>query len=114
MIQANELRVGNLVFSNLTGKEFQVTAADILNISQDPLVVEPVTLTEELLLKFGFILDNERIKSTNYVEFSIGNFILASHNRIDYWILLGTGIKIKPVHQLQNAYHIFKGKELTK
>ena len=122
MIKASELRIGNLVeYQSIAGNYvndipkwtlLEILSVDILGVEEFSDHYRPVPITEEWLLKFGFALDNERIKSSNYVEYAIGNFILASHNRIDYWILLGTEVKIKSVHKLQNTYHIFKDKEL--
>jgi hypothetical protein len=128
-MKAKDLRIGNLVFSNLTGKEFQVTAADILNISQDTSVVEPITLTEEWLVKFGFkkskAIPKEKFcylfedKAETPIEFYVVgkgfNDVYTIYDPINHsnqlnFITDNRGLNF--VHQLQNLYFTVAGTEL--
>jgi hypothetical protein len=113
MIQANELRIGNWVRSNLTEREFQITAEDIVYINIDPSVVSPIPLTEERLLEFGF-KDNsimiDTIDKTLNISAIVGK---------DFYLYLddvfGSAYDlncIQSVHQLQNLYHALTGQEL--
>lgn len=51
-MKANELRINNSVL--LHGDIMHIDATDILVFSQGKLLFEPIPLTEEWLLKFGF------------------------------------------------------------
>jgi hypothetical protein len=113
MIHANELRIGNWVRSNLTEREFQITAEDIVYINIDPSVVSPIPLTEERLLEFGF-KDNsimiDTIDKTLNISAIVGK---------DFYLYLddvfGSAYDlncIQSVHQLQNLYHALTGQEL--
>jgi len=61
MINAKELRIGNLVLHQLTKEPYKIKAYDILDLEKgmDSEILQPLPLTEELLIKFGFVLNNE-------------------------------------------------------
>ena len=118
MIQANELRVGNLL--NYDTAEGDVVTATIgwqyiQWATEDPkgfnLVHSPIPLTEKWLIKFGFKDDKangfskdsihlEYIEQVGYVFFINGD-------------VKGASITIEYVHQLQNLYFALRGQELT-
>jgi hypothetical protein len=136
MIQANKLRIGNWVRSNLTKREFQITAEDIVYINIDPSVVSPIPLTEERLLNFGFEQKNGLICSFSIdvtgITRSKSEEISLSRNtdKSSYWYLYfrqGDNTekslfhkndlvllqrKLESVHQLQNLYFALTGQEL--
>lgn len=89
----------------------------------DKFTVEPIPLTEEWLLKFGFIkeIDDVYVKEVFGAEVSFktyhADFIF---NQIFYrqnkWVLITGDLteneNIQHVHQLQNLYHALTGEEL--
>jgi hypothetical protein len=112
MIKENELRIGNLVgydgrvfeidtiakeFPTLNTIEFGIGVVDWMNVN-------PIPLTEEWLLKFGFI---------KHVNQSIWYTL----NKVDVWFFDGKyvndiDVEIKYVNQLQNLYWCLTGEEL--
>lgn len=111
-MEANELRIGNLIQYNEGGKckvigihEFGV---DVEFIEETTYIefdqFSPIPITEEWLLKFGFELKNWGIKVWYLKGFEIDhNFYLKG---IDW------GVRFKYVHQLQNIYFALVGEEL--
>lgn len=124
-MEANELRIGNLVnrTNKLTKEKLQIelSASCILDIScngvMSSYIYEPITLTEEWLLNLGFIAksiydDYElegliisssiRIISTN--ERSCFNLVLSEDSIFNRRLLC--------VHDLQNLFFALKEEEL--
>lgn len=134
-MKANELRIGNFVQAIFHDKNSEIknfyNVCKICNISEQGISAnrvfpddstsytgsfEPIPLTEEWLLKFGFenhIINEHTIYQNNwkkgfltilwrkygtYYDFSTGRFIIGS---------------ISFVHQLQNLYFALTGEELT-
>jgi hypothetical protein len=113
-VKANELRIGNLVQQD-DGKVYSIKASQLHNnevLGRWPIQINPIPLTEEWLLRFGFELRADRIKNIHYTEYGIGKFIIATHQEVDYWCLLGYEVNIKDIHQLQNLYFALTGEEL--
>jgi len=114
-MNAQELRIGNYVYyvnPNGDRVEFQV-----LGLNTDASDIDPIPLTEEWLLNFGF--DSHNIHSLNkFMSIELGmdgdffNAFIRQENNDDTvdCILLE---ELKHVHQLQNLYHALTGKELT-
>ena len=74
--------------------------------------LKPIPLTEEWLLKFGFVNDgySEWMKDRytldcEYTDKGVYNFVIDNRTYLD--------IDIKHVHQLQNLYFALTGEELT-
>lgn len=109
MIQANELRIGNKIFLFTKQEVFEVVSMTKRTISSDSYCrehseFEGIPLTEEILLKCGF-LTALRVKGlTRYgIDFFIiGNEIYENIH----------GVKVETVHQLQNLMFALTGKEL--
>jgi hypothetical protein len=123
-MKANELRIGNLLRDKVTKTELKVIELTEVNIItyvidrskfplQDGWGIEPIPLTEEWLLKFGF----EKL-SNGWLRLHICN-----DWSYLYWDRLAglelsvnkQGIHfshIKHVHQLQNLYFALTGEEL--
>ena len=141
-MNANEFRIGNLVIDNLT-KEILVccgthcdtngtnTKIDFSVINREKYHLpngweaEPIAITEEWLLKFGF----EKEKRNRFYSYYLNNDDENeySRQRIDYWFgednfcaaeLCRAGVcfkrvKLKYVHQIQNLYFALTNEELT-
>ena len=118
-MKAIELRIGNLVIVTNTGGYNNI--GDIISIDSisrhgvnnwsdmgssgcNPFCgIEPILLTEEWLLKFGFLKDRINL------YYSFGQFII----RHDFILCdINTRIELKYVHQLQNLYFALIGQEL--
>lgn len=101
----NELRVGNYVTQD--GEFIQgISSNGIHKFDIEQISLEPIPLTEQWLLKFGF-----KKKQTHYTH-SINRgyeFILDS----DFTLCdIDIFVSVKYVHQLQNLYFALTGKEL--
>lgn len=105
MIQANELRIGNWVYSLILEENAQITS---INSSIKDLL-NPIELTEEILLKCGFkhkgggfyIHCKSLIELCNVSDkFFVVGFKDVSLGNIYY------------LHQLQNLYFALTGQEL--
>jgi hypothetical protein len=71
--------------------------------------IEPIPLTEEWLLKFGFHLDSYKNFELNNININRLNFKLTIFEDDDWYDI---PIKTKYVHQLQNLYFALTGEEL--
>lgn len=118
MIQANELRIGNWIADHEAGGCFKIESIyknmkgvywvsyrnESITCSIDEL--EPIPLTEEWLVKFGYT------KSKCDTYWWNDNNITLYYNVFDklsnYY-----GYELKYVHQLQNHYFALTGEELT-
>lgn len=116
MIEAKDLRIGNLVNKSLrsgNGRTIidKIGPQDIVrcyeNISH--FIYTGIPITEEWLLKFGFHMS---YGLTGKV-FRLGLYFIIGYDGI-YYIELGKGmnIEIKYVHQLQNLYFALTQTEL--
>jgi hypothetical protein len=125
-MKATELRIGNLVnyliednFEDPSKwyQETYIDAEDLLILSKKGCDnYQPIPLTEEWLLKFGFIDLNERcglkgifsiINKHIYI-----NIETMSYCEIDYEQNIIDIIIVQHVHQLQNLYFALTGEEL--
>jgi hypothetical protein len=114
---ANELRIGNLIKFSEDGTIFTVGSIEergftVQNDEETTWIeaeeFEPIPLTEEWLLKFGFkIWDRNKWSDLgmNIVLLENGdNFLFLANQR---------HVNIFYVHQLQNLYFALTGEELT-
>ena len=116
MIQANELRIGNY-FLGYNGIVFQWSLNDFqlmwVDVEIDEIIKEPIPLTEEWILNFGFekgcIYSQQRGFTSPCRDYFFENNINCLKEIIDGNILSC----IKSVHQLQNLYFALTGTELT-
>ena len=123
MIQANELRIGNLVFRDELNIEngkwdkltIKINYQDIFNLINGNDMVKtaynPIPLTEEWLVKLGFEDDkaNGFSKDSIHLEFieQVGYVFFINGD------VKGASITIEYVHTLQNLYFALRGQELT-
>jgi hypothetical protein len=126
-VEAKDLRIGNYVKAP-NGKEIEiVTVIEQLWVCCEYCeghaeLFEPITLTEEWLLRLGFTNDNQN--KSLYVHplpinpelqhkdlgFSYPSFFF--NNRLCRWMDAHTRVCVDNVHQLQNLYYAITGEEL--
>jgi hypothetical protein len=110
-MKAEELRINNLVYKSYPdGKEI----CTINNVSKNFInglgisAIEPIPLTEEWLLKFGFKYDEFISPMYRPKAYSILGMTLYKESEIFCY----SNVKLKYVHQLQNLYFALTGVEL--
>lgn len=119
MIQAKELRIGNILKDKLTGALLRVDELTIegkivtyvIDRSKYPLPkgwqITPVEISEEILLKCGFE------KKVNYVKGMTIKDGIAFFDDNEFGHDKEDEIECKHLHQLQNLYYSLTGQELT-
>lgn len=112
-MDVRELRYGNWISINYGTKE-KIDIVERKAVMSDLMVAEmldPIPLSEEWLIKFGF--ESEKVYEVVF------EYTIDKKHRIqtdgEMYILMGykDGIEIKYVHQLQNLYFALTGEELT-
>jgi hypothetical protein len=121
-LRANELRIGNYYYGDvLFPSEYNViTANDLVELDSDPLddYYQPLPLTEEWLLKFGFE-KKENSLFTKKLEYIYNSLKYCEDYKI--WIYYNDDndaacnsiADLNFVHQLQNLYFALTNEELT-
>jgi len=108
-MKASELRIGNFIL-NENNQIVEVDGTRITFLQDGKVKYRPIEITEEWLLKFNFINGGLGLmKSLNndvWVEYSGKSIFITCFSA-----LIATE-KIKYIHQLQNLYFVFTGKEL--
>lgn len=124
MINVKELRIGNHILADF-GKVDGVKQIEVFQINESGIVydehsnehcdvfLQPISLTEDWLLKFGFIKKQGEINEN--IDFSLNGFYIQQHLECNDFICLNTDyyISVKYLHQLQNLFYCLSGKELT-
>lgn len=101
-MKASELRIGNFVIEK--GKIKPMYSISNHN-AKDYSKIKPITLTEEWLLKFGFV------KKGRF--YRLGAITVEIHNNLCRICLAGNFIaNVEFVHSLQNLYFCLSKKEL--
>jgi hypothetical protein len=114
-MKATEVRIGNLLNHNngFVVGPFTVNSIHISDLERDNAYAkeyEPIPLTEEWLISFGFIDDK--------ITFELKGFMLGWYRNDEFYYLptnqinVRNKIQIKYVHQLQNLYFALTGEEL--
>ena len=121
-VSVTDFRIGNLIQRNgvictvelINGEteEIYFLGKDFY-YSDNVIYIEPIQITEEWLLNFGFVLYGKEATDSNSpsdwywikkgFKFSIDNLTYLNNQ---------LGVKIKYVHQLQNLYFALVGSEL--
>ena len=132
-MEAKELRIGNLLYLAFAKKNVVVSGIDVIEISEithnlirfkDGInfsvskieLFEPILLTEEWLLKFGF--EKSNLDEDNaWLELKYRYLKFSSDESVEfkkvYLTINKMDIICKYVHQLQNLYFALTGEELT-
>lgn len=127
-MKASELRIENLLKYKHLSEWSSISAFDIVQISDDNSNVEPIPLTEEWLIKFGFekvIYESDEtgygtdyeleIKGVGCISYS-DDFSCAlfgsKESSKDELGFLPNWDNCKHVHSLQNLYFALTGEEL--
>ena len=129
-MKASELRIGNLVYNNEGERDEEVDLSFFEFLSTEEYYLdyyEPIPLTEEWLLKFGF----EKIEFNSDIfgysaEYHLtvkghGGFIIEYMDDFSCYLLgdksdIGVAPNLdscKYIHQLQNLYFALTNEELT-
>jgi hypothetical protein len=112
IMEANELRIGNLILKN--NEIYEISSLFFVDLYDGKIrenynnnyVIEPIKITKEWLLKFKAVECK-----TDELVFFLDDFIITLPN---YFCYKGTILKkIKYVHQLQNLYFALTQRELT-
>ena len=119
-MKANELRIGNYVYFHGDAEEINmVDGCEIIGREEQPSChieeFEPIPLTEEWLLKFGFKKQLDKSFAKN--NFSIfldkrfkTNLFLQENQENFKWF--SYELKVEYIHQLQNLYFALTCEEL--
>lgn len=114
MIKANELRIGNLILlkhSSPYAKD-EITVVDdyetFYGIFKHPENYEPILLTEEWLLKFGW-----KKSDLNIDTWWKPGWVINKDQEGNFFVSKDEKVVLKYIHQLQNIYFALTGKELT-
>jgi len=116
MIQANELRIGNLLlFEDNSAIEVRGIHPSGKYIHDGKQWIEifrcnHIPITEEWLLNFGFELP---ILGSSIYKLGLGSFSIQHFGDKIGFFEMRNHKKIDLVHQLQNLYFALKGTELT-
>lgn len=124
-MKCTEYRIGNIAHDEVSGalmricelnEENELVVGYVIDRSKFPLPdgwkLRPIPLTEEWLLKFGFI-KMDWTENENCYEKS---FVLQKDDKEGYNLMdndVATLQQFKYVHQLQNLYFALTGEELT-
>ena len=129
-----ELRISNLVMQNgFYGYVYSIASPEprkekrfsdkaVITLFDNGLTtvpideIEPITLTEEWLLKFGFEKSESKVSGSDY--YTLSNYSIMVNNNYFHFSLTSLESRyltiINHVHQLQNLYFALTGKELIK
>ena len=128
-MEANELRIGNYVYNDYLKKNKQINGIFnneiwLSEIGEDEFdqrsvidSINPIPITEDWLLKFGFRATISN-KDSGYKQFGLREckfdfmFTLECNGNPEFF-LENVGLDILYVHQLQNLYFSLTEKELT-
>jgi len=123
-MKAQELRIGNYYLS------FGIDLKQVETLSKDKVLIDfnPIPLTEEWLVKFGFkpfnfsnkekgfIIEHKDWSKSIYVrtfaEPNITGFFTVFNRSECHWEEIQFIAKVTNVHQLQNLYFALTGEEL--
>jgi hypothetical protein len=112
-MKATELRIGNYVqFStptlpiNIKELSHKVTSKDLVNFEENKILLEPIPLTEEWLIKFGGTFKSYGYGDDEWKSWNING---ESFRQNGTGITFTSGdIDIDYVHELQDLFYVLK------
>jgi len=116
-MKANELKIGNWI--NFIPDKGNFIISDIKTFNENTINgleledCQPIPLTEEWLLKFGFVKVKDDIFRLLEDDIIICTVSKIGSDEFEYEQLKVRGIYVQFVHQLQNLYFALTGEELT-
>lgn len=105
-----ELRIGNYV-KCVDGNTICIDKDDMIYILSNTFDVEPIPLSEEVLLKCGFEEDETHVSEDHPWAIWVKNDVVISLPYFEF-SFESTDVEIKYLHQLQNLYYALTGEEL--
>ncbi len=122
-MDAKELRIGNWVKFTPDNGNFIVSQLDNYNTYSKTINglcnedCEPIRVTEEWLVRFGFSKDSDGSYLKNDISIFIdkrfkSNLYLQTNDKVKHYDWFGFELKVEHVHQLQNLYYSLTQKEL--
>lgn len=120
-MRASELRIGNYVkYRDVNYNEFHcLTGKDLFNIDSFLNHADPIVVTSELLLRFGFVKDlnyDRPYRDTHRYKLKSFGYYLLIRGEPTFYPSNKNALKMdayRYVHQLQNLYFAIYLKELT-
>lgn len=109
-MEAKELRIGNYYNSHGTFKKVTPNTIEELFESKNRTWIQPIPLTEEILLKCGFIKEKEENKQF-YQCYNKGNFQI-HEDKGNFYYTAQWWVKLKHLHSIQNLFFALTGEEL--
>lgn len=115
---SSELRIGNYIALKYNGNTdvIKVDSIEYETINDDILLkaIEPIPLTEEILLKCGFNGFDTTILTHDSIELI---YLRKPFIQSNYYLVKSNGgnklTSVQCLHQLQNLYFALTGEELT-
>ena len=114
-LRAEELRIGNLV-KDIDGNIFNIKQENLCDFANGFIVVKPIPLTEEWLLKFGFektLNQYKKLTLSNKIGCDNIPFIILFLDNQYQYDDLRFRTNIQYVHNFQNLFFALTGEELT-
>jgi hypothetical protein len=109
MISANELRIGNHLKSDVVVK---IDARSIFDIWDNSKKYEPIPITKDWILNFGFKYSFEKTVYSIRYKFNKSYKVFKIEYCGNGLYLVNNIVYIKYVHQLQNIYFALTQNEL--
>ncbi len=109
-MEAKELRIGNYLQKYSGNGFFEVTLEDLTIIELGQSKSNPIPLTEEWLLKFGYKKVNTLYDTTQVFQKRLCHIVYFRNGILSF--SFGT-TEIKYVHSFQNAIFALTNQELT-
>ena len=114
-MKTTDLRLGNYI--DKYGKPIKVDFGILQKIENGSVIYKPIPLTEEYLLKFGFMVLEDEGDVKHYCKYK---YDITWHDGNDFYFgirdlngSIYSLIQIFTVHQLQNLFYAIVGDELT-
>ena len=114
--EMTDSKIGNMSISfyGLKGGYCTTSLEESQNELEEDKIIQPILLTEEWLVKFGF--EKKKQAGRLYDYYYIKNGLYYSNMDFHQWVYKNKSLEdvaLKHVHQLQNLYHALTNEELT-